>query len=79
MLWVPWVLVGQWFCYGMLDFLKDMHVDSILALLVTARVAEVDRDARPDLDWFLYTSDERINSILSVSARWGKSALVASG
>lgn len=52
------MLIVQWYCNGIFGVLKDMDVDPVLALLAIVRVAEADWNARPDLDWFLYTLDE---------------------
>lgn len=45
---VPWVLVGEWFRYGIFEILKDMKVDPVLALLATGRAAEAYWNAKPD-------------------------------
>lgn len=33
---VPWVLDGQWFCYGTISIVKDMDLDLVVALLAIA-------------------------------------------
>lgn len=69
---VPWALVSQWFRYGIFGVVRNMDVDLVLALLALARVAEADQDARPNLNWLLYTFEEGLVSVLFASAplRW---------
>lgn len=59
--------VGQEFRYKIFGILKDENVDPMLALMAIALVAEVNWDARPDLDCFLYTFDEETISVLPAS------------
>lgn len=65
---VLWALVSQWFCYGLFGILKEMDVDPVLALSMTACAAEAERNAKPDLDWFPITLDKGLISFLSASA-----------
>lgn len=45
-----------------------MDLDSLLLLLATARVAEDNWYARPDLEWLSFTFDESAVSVLPASA-----------
>lgn len=49
---VPSVLVGHWFRFGIFGIPMEMDVNQVLALLEIACVAEVDWEARPDVDSF---------------------------
>lgn len=65
---VPGSLIGQWFLPGLFAILRDMYVDPVLALLAIARCAEVNWDAKPDLDWFRYKYDQAMISVLPALA-----------
>lgn len=68
MLRVPWVLVAQWIRYAIFVILKDRNVDSVLDLLVIARVAESHGKSRPGLYWFPFTFGEGAKFVLLASS-----------
>lgn len=49
-------------------FSQEQGCGSGIVVLAIARVAEVDRYARPDLDWFLYSFGVGMISVLPASA-----------
>lgn len=65
---VAWELIGQRLCYRIFGILKNTDVHVELALFAIARAANVDWDARPEVDWFPYTFVEEMISVLSASA-----------
>lgn len=62
------VLVSQWFCFRILLTLRDMDFYPVLALLVAARGAKVNWDAKPDSSCFLYKFDKEMIPALPASA-----------
>lgn len=63
----PGVLVGQRYCFGIFDILKDSGFDPVLTIFATERVAKVEWDARLDLDGFFYSFEERKISVIPAS------------
>lgn len=62
------MLVSQLFRFGTFSICKYVDMDPVLGLLVTARDAKASWDAKPTLDLFLFTFDERMIFVLLASA-----------